>query len=141
MTATFPYLVLLVLLVRGATLPGAWRGVVFYLKPDWEKLLSTAVSQLVKSSKAFFDSSSFEMFILLLFLNTFCLNIHNFLQSCSISLFPVIYDHQPSSLPHSQRCGLMQQLRFSSLWVRGLAFSLPLPATTRFTTTATSEIF
>uniref|UniRef100_A0A8C7JI34 Solute carrier family 6 member 4a n=1 Tax=Oncorhynchus kisutch TaxID=8019 RepID=A0A8C7JI34_ONCKI len=42
-TATFPYLVLLVLLVRGATLPGAWRGVVFYLKPDWGKLLSTTV--------------------------------------------------------------------------------------------------
>uniref|UniRef100_A0A8C9YTB8 Transporter n=1 Tax=Sander lucioperca TaxID=283035 RepID=A0A8C9YTB8_SANLU len=39
-TATFPYLVLLVLLIRGATLPGAWRGVVFYLKPDWEKLLT-----------------------------------------------------------------------------------------------------
>uniref|UniRef100_A0AAR2K8R5 Transporter n=1 Tax=Pygocentrus nattereri TaxID=42514 RepID=A0AAR2K8R5_PYGNA len=42
-TATFPYLVLLILLVRGATLPGAWRGVVFYLQPDWEKLLSTTV--------------------------------------------------------------------------------------------------
>lgn len=42
-TATFPYLVLLILLIRGATLPGAWRGVVFYLKPDWEKLLSTTV--------------------------------------------------------------------------------------------------
>ncbi|XP_077467836.1 solute carrier family 6 member 4a [Stigmatopora argus] len=42
-TATFPYLVLLVLLIRGATLPGAWRGVVFYLKPDWEKLLSPTV--------------------------------------------------------------------------------------------------
>ncbi|KAM4742773.1 solute carrier family 6 member 4a isoform 1-T2 [Anableps anableps] len=42
-TATFPYLVLLVLLIRGATLPGAWRGVVFYLKPDWDKLLSTTV--------------------------------------------------------------------------------------------------
>lgn len=43
-TATLPYAVLLVLLVRGATLPGAWRGVVFYLRPDWGKLLSTAVS-------------------------------------------------------------------------------------------------
>ncbi|XP_031716846.1 solute carrier family 6 member 4a, partial [Anarrhichthys ocellatus] len=42
-TATFPYLVLLVLLIRGATLPGAWRGVVFYLQPDWQKLLSTTV--------------------------------------------------------------------------------------------------
>lgn len=43
-TATLPYAVLLILLVRGATLPGAWRGVVFYLRPDWGKLLSTAVS-------------------------------------------------------------------------------------------------
>ena len=43
-TATLPYVILLVLLVRGATLPGAWRGVVFYLRPDWGKLLSTAVS-------------------------------------------------------------------------------------------------
>lgn len=43
-TATLPYVVLLVLLVRGATLPGAWRGVIFYLRPDWGKLLSTAVS-------------------------------------------------------------------------------------------------
>lgn len=43
-TATLPYVVLLILLVRGATLPGAWRGVIFYLRPDWGKLLSTAVS-------------------------------------------------------------------------------------------------
>ncbi|XP_051521830.1 sodium-dependent serotonin transporter-like isoform X2 [Myxocyprinus asiaticus] len=42
-TATFPYLVLFILLIRGATLPGAWRGVVFYLKPDWSKLLTTSV--------------------------------------------------------------------------------------------------
>ncbi|KAL0173889.1 hypothetical protein M9458_029857, partial [Cirrhinus mrigala] len=41
-TATFPYLVLLILLIRGATLPGAWKGVVFYLKPDWRKLLTTS---------------------------------------------------------------------------------------------------
>ncbi|KAL2298419.1 hypothetical protein Nmel_015414 [Mimus melanotis] len=42
-TATLPYVVLLILLIRGATLPGAWRGVIFYLRPDWGKLLSTAV--------------------------------------------------------------------------------------------------
>ncbi|XP_029365793.1 solute carrier family 6 member 4b [Echeneis naucrates] len=42
-TATLPYIVLLILLIRGATLPGAWRGVVFYLKPQWEKLLETSV--------------------------------------------------------------------------------------------------
>ncbi|KAM4843636.1 sodium-dependent serotonin transporter isoform 1-T3 [Thomomys bottae] len=42
-TATFPYIILSILLVRGATLPGAWRGVVFYLKPNWQKLLETGV--------------------------------------------------------------------------------------------------
>ncbi|XP_071994445.1 sodium-dependent serotonin transporter [Engystomops pustulosus] len=42
-TATFPYIVLFLLLIRGATLPGAWRGVIFYLKPDWNKLLTTEV--------------------------------------------------------------------------------------------------
>ncbi|XP_069040509.1 solute carrier family 6 member 4a [Lepisosteus oculatus] len=42
-TATFPYIVLLVLLIRGATLPGAWKGVVYYLRPDWSKLLNTGV--------------------------------------------------------------------------------------------------
>uniref|UniRef100_A0AAQ4QGK4 Transporter n=1 Tax=Gasterosteus aculeatus aculeatus TaxID=481459 RepID=A0AAQ4QGK4_GASAC len=42
-TATFPYIVLFILLIRGATLPGAWRGVVFYLKPQWGKLLETSV--------------------------------------------------------------------------------------------------
>uniref|UniRef100_A0A8C7XBH5 Solute carrier family 6 member 4b n=1 Tax=Oryzias sinensis TaxID=183150 RepID=A0A8C7XBH5_9TELE len=42
-TATLPYIVLFILLIRGATLPGAWRGVVFYLKPQWEKLLETSV--------------------------------------------------------------------------------------------------
>ncbi|XP_040497025.1 sodium-dependent serotonin transporter isoform X3 [Ursus maritimus] len=42
-TATFPYIILSILLVRGATLPGAWRGVLFYLKPNWQKLLETGV--------------------------------------------------------------------------------------------------
>nr|XP_028563203.1 sodium-dependent serotonin transporter isoform X2 [Podarcis muralis] len=42
-TATFPYVILFVLLIRGATLPGAWRGVVYYLKPEWDKLFATEV--------------------------------------------------------------------------------------------------
>ena len=37
-TATFPYLVLLILVIFGATLDGASFGVEFYLKPDWSRL-------------------------------------------------------------------------------------------------------
>ncbi|CAM9283735.1 unnamed protein product [Lampetra planeri] len=37
-TALFPYLVLVVLLAHGVTLPGALDGIIYYLKPDWSKL-------------------------------------------------------------------------------------------------------
>lgn len=43
-TATFPYLILLVLIIRGATLPGSLDGVRFYLSSDWSKLLSAQVT-------------------------------------------------------------------------------------------------
>ncbi|KAM9820365.1 sodium- and chloride-dependent GABA transporter 2-like [Neosynchiropus ocellatus] len=38
LTATFPYIMLFVLLVRGATLPGAAEGIVYYLKPNVTRL-------------------------------------------------------------------------------------------------------
>ncbi|XP_035241072.1 sodium- and chloride-dependent GABA transporter 2-like isoform X1 [Anguilla anguilla] len=42
-TATFPYLMLLVLLIRGLTLPGALQGVLFYLYPDPTRLADPQV--------------------------------------------------------------------------------------------------
>ncbi|RVE64553.1 hypothetical protein OJAV_G00127010 [Oryzias javanicus] len=42
-TATFPYLMLLVLLIRGLTLPGALQGIVFYLIPDLSRLTDPQV--------------------------------------------------------------------------------------------------
>ena len=43
-SATFPYVILIVLIVRGATLPGAYKGVMFYLNPDFSRLLDPQVS-------------------------------------------------------------------------------------------------
>ena len=42
-TATFPYVMLTILLIRGITLPGSWDGLAYYLKPDFEKLKDTQV--------------------------------------------------------------------------------------------------
>lgn len=45
-TATFPYILLSILLVRGLTLPGAIDGVIFYLKPDITKILQSQVADV-----------------------------------------------------------------------------------------------
>ncbi|KAJ0023902.1 hypothetical protein NQD34_003801 [Periophthalmus magnuspinnatus] len=42
-TSTFPYLMLVVLLIRGLTLPGAKEGVIFYLYPDPSRLADPEV--------------------------------------------------------------------------------------------------
>uniref|UniRef100_H2ZGX0 Transporter n=1 Tax=Ciona savignyi TaxID=51511 RepID=H2ZGX0_CIOSA len=42
-TATFPYIILIILLVRGCTLEGAVDGIVFYVRPDWERLKDSTV--------------------------------------------------------------------------------------------------
>ncbi|CAH2276004.1 sodium-dependent proline transporter [Pelobates cultripes] len=42
-TATFPYLILIMLLIRGVTLDGAWIGIKFYLTPQFDHLLSSKV--------------------------------------------------------------------------------------------------
>ncbi|VDI04000.1 neurotransmitter:Na+ symporter, NSS family, partial [Mytilus galloprovincialis] len=42
-TAIFPYIVLIIFLIRVVTLPGATDGILFYVVPQWDKLLSTKV--------------------------------------------------------------------------------------------------
>ena len=43
-TALFPYVVMIALLIRGLTLPGAAQGLLFFFTPQWEKLASLQVS-------------------------------------------------------------------------------------------------
>ncbi|XP_043925499.1 sodium-dependent proline transporter [Protopterus annectens] len=42
-TATFPYIILVMLLIRGVTLEGAWKGIKFYLTPEFKHLLTSKV--------------------------------------------------------------------------------------------------
>ncbi|XP_055596215.1 sodium-dependent nutrient amino acid transporter 1-like isoform X1 [Uranotaenia lowii] len=41
--ALFPYVVITILLVRACTLPGAVNGIIYFLKPQWDKILDPKV--------------------------------------------------------------------------------------------------
>ena len=43
MTATLPYIVLTILLIHGCTLPGSLKGIEYYLRPDFSRLLAAQV--------------------------------------------------------------------------------------------------
>lgn len=42
--AIFPYVILFALLIRSVTLDGAGKGILYFIQPKWEKLLSAKVS-------------------------------------------------------------------------------------------------
>ncbi|XP_055309717.1 sodium-dependent nutrient amino acid transporter 1-like [Sitodiplosis mosellana] len=41
--ALFPYVILVILLIRAVTLPGAFNGIMFFIRPKWDKLLDPNV--------------------------------------------------------------------------------------------------
>ncbi|XP_058173503.1 sodium-dependent nutrient amino acid transporter 1-like [Anopheles ziemanni] len=41
--AIFPYIIIAILLVRSLTLEGAWTGIAYFFKPQWDKLLTIEV--------------------------------------------------------------------------------------------------
>lgn len=45
-TALAPYVVLIILLIRGVSLPGADEGIKYYLTPEWHKLKNSKVGLL-----------------------------------------------------------------------------------------------
>lgn len=45
--ALFPYVTMAVLLVRAVTLPGAMKGIMYFLTPQWDQLLNPNVSYYI----------------------------------------------------------------------------------------------
>lgn len=59
--ALFPYIVLIILLIRALTLPGAFNGIKYFFTPQWDKILEpsvwyAAVTQVFFSLNIFFGT-------------------------------------------------------------------------------------
>ena len=54
-TATLPYVLLTVVLIRGVNLPGATIGIKYFLMPDFEKLFEIKVCLCIISLGPFFQ--------------------------------------------------------------------------------------
>ncbi len=52
--ALFPYVVLITLLVRGVTLDGADEGILYFVRPQWDKLLDVNVRIMTSQSETRF---------------------------------------------------------------------------------------
>ncbi|XP_071110057.1 sodium- and chloride-dependent neutral and basic amino acid transporter B(0+)-like [Haliotis cracherodii] len=75
-TATFPYIVLLILLVRGALLDGAIDGVKFFIIPEWSKLLDIEVWVAAAGQMFFSLSVSFGGILMFGSYNKFNNNVY-----------------------------------------------------------------
>ncbi|CAB3381847.1 Hypothetical predicted protein [Cloeon dipterum] len=74
--ALFPYVVLIILLIRGATLPGAVNGILYFITPQWEKLLDPQVWYAAVTQCFFSLSVSFGCLQMYSSYNNFRHNVH-----------------------------------------------------------------
>lgn len=75
-TATFPYVILLILLIRGCTLDGAIDGVKYFIIPEWSKLADLKVWVAAAGQMFFSLSVSFGGIIMFGSYNKFNNNVY-----------------------------------------------------------------
>ncbi|XP_073811812.1 uncharacterized protein [Musca autumnalis] len=79
--AIFPYVIMLVLLVRSLTLPGAFDGVLFFLTPQWDKLLDAKVWYAAVTQVFFSLTVCYGIILMYASFNRFH---HNIYRDCNI---------------------------------------------------------
>ena len=47
MTATFPYVILIILLATSVGLPGAVDGIIYFVRPVWKELINVQVGKRI----------------------------------------------------------------------------------------------
>nr|XP_002127953.1 sodium-dependent proline transporter [Ciona intestinalis] len=91
-TATFPYLILFILLIRGVTLDGAGEGIKFYVTPQWERLKDSKVWSQAATQIFYSLGISFGGLLTFASYNRFSQNIYRdtlivALGNCGTSIF------------------------------------------------------
>ncbi|XP_053962144.1 sodium-dependent nutrient amino acid transporter 1-like isoform X2 [Anastrepha ludens] len=74
--ALFPYVIMAVLLVRAVTLPGSADGIIYFIKPDWGKILDPKVWYAAVTQCFYSLSVCFGNIIMYASYNKFDHNIH-----------------------------------------------------------------
>ncbi|KAF4521704.1 hypothetical protein B566_EDAN013002 [Ephemera danica] len=74
--ALFPYVVLIILLIRGCLLPGSAEGIMYFINPQWEKLLEAEVWYAAVTQCFFSLSVGFGPLIMYSSYNGFRHNVH-----------------------------------------------------------------
>lgn len=74
--ALFPYIIMGVLLIRAVTLPGSLNGILFFIKPNWEKILDPKVWYAAVTQCFYSLSVCFGNIIMYSSFNKFGHNVH-----------------------------------------------------------------